>query len=150
MTRPEQARESRGFAAVLVIVYGIFALSATARAGVQILEKFSHAPVAYLLSLLAALTYIVATVLLARRRGGRGAALAVCCGELAGVVAVGTLSVLDPSLFPDASVWSVFGAGYGFVPLLLPIIAIAYLLRARRKDLRAASGASAGLRSSRG
>src|SRR5579862_4762517 len=50
---------------LLVAVYALFALSATARAAVQIATEFSHAPVAYVLSAFAAAFYIVATVTLA-------------------------------------------------------------------------------------
>lgn len=126
-------RRSRGFTTVLIIVYGVFALSATARSLVQILRDFDAAPLAYALSLLAALTYILVTVALAR--GGRSshAALLLVLVELIGVVAVGTLSLLAPALFPDATVWSEFGSGYGYVPLLLPVLAILYLLRKRRR-----------------
>lgn len=126
------ARGSRGFEIVLIAVYGIFALSATARSLVQVLRDFSFAPVAYVLSLLAAATYIAVTVALIRR--GRRSALArrLCLAELVGVFVVGTLTVLDPALFPDATVWSMYGQGYGFVPLLLPIIALLYMARGRR------------------
>lgn len=119
----------RGFEIVLITVYGIFALSASARSLVQVLRDFSFAPVAYGLSLLAALTYIAVTIALVR--GGRRSALArgLCLAELVGVLVVGTLSVLDPELFPDATVWSVYGKGYGFVPLLLPVVALLYLRR---------------------
>src|SRR6478736_321504 len=51
---------------LLIAVYAIFALSATARAGYQILTKFSEAPLAYLLSAFAAVGYIVATISLAK------------------------------------------------------------------------------------
>jgi len=51
---------------VLVAVYGLFALAATARSAVQIATKFHEAPLAYLLSAFAAVVYIVATVSLAR------------------------------------------------------------------------------------
>ena len=40
--------------------------------------------------------------------------------ELAGVLVVGATSLLVPEEFPDATVWSEFGAGYGYVPLVLP------------------------------
>lgn len=136
-------RRQRGFATLLVIVYGVFAISATARAGVQIIERFDAAPVAYSLSLVAALTYIAATVLLARRGGDSRAALWLCSAELLGVLAVGALTVLDPALFPDATVWSRFGAGYGYVPLVLPVVAIAYLLR-RRGAARPGAGPASG------
>ena len=123
---------SRGFTALLVAVYGIFAISATARSLVQILRSFQDAPLAYALSLLAALTYIAVTVALVRWHEGSRAALWLCLVELAGVLSVGTLSLLVPELFPDDTVWSLYGIGYGFVPLVLPLVAVAYLWRRRR------------------
>lgn len=130
---PSPRSGSRGFEAVLIILYALFATAATARSVVQMLRDFSFAPVAYLLSLAAALTYIAVSVALVR--GGRRsrAALALCLVELVGVLGVGTLSLLDPDLFPDASVWSVYGQGYGYVPLLLPVVALVYLLRTPRR-----------------
>ncbi len=47
--------------------------------------------------------------------------------ELVGVLVVGTVSYLAPSDFPDRTVWSHFGAGYGYVPLLLPILGLLWL-----------------------
>ncbi|EWS82677.1 hypothetical protein [Brachybacterium phenoliresistens] len=132
------ASRRRGFATLLVIVYAVFALSASARAGYQVLTGFERAPVAYAFSLLSALTYIVATVLLARRGGDSRAALVVVVAELVGVLCVGTLTVLDPQLFPEASVWSYYGIGYAFIPLLLPVVAIAYLARRRTAARRRA------------
>jgi cytochrome bd-type quinol oxidase subunit 2 len=117
---------------VLVAVYGIFALAATARAGVQLLTKFEQAPLAYLLSALAGVIYIVATITLARgTRASRRLALIAIIIELVGVVSVGTLSVLNPEAFPRATVWSSYGIGYGFVPLVLPILGLAWLWRTR-------------------
>ena len=115
---------------VLVGVYGLFALAASARAGVQISTQFSRAPLAYLLSALAAVVYVVATVALARSY--RRLALVCCSVELLGVLAVGTASLLDRSAFPDATVWSGYGMGYGFVPLVLPVIGLWWLRRTRR------------------
>jgi cytochrome bd-type quinol oxidase subunit 2 len=113
---------------VLVAVYAVFALAAGARAAVQLATKFSEAPVAYLLSALAAVVYVVATVGLARgRRGGRRTAVVACSVELAGVLVVGTLSLLDRAAFPDETVWSAFGRGYGFVPLVLPVLGLLWL-----------------------
>ncbi|WP_033195165.1 hypothetical protein [Brachybacterium squillarum] len=129
-------RRVQGPTALLVFVYGLFALSATARSLVQILRELDRAPVAYLLSLLAALTYIAVTVVLLRRGPGSRAALTVVLVELVGVLTVGTLTVLDPALFPDATVWSGYGIGYGLVPLLLPIVALALILRSRRRVAR--------------
>jgi hypothetical protein len=114
---------------VLVAVYGVFALAATSRAGVQIATKFAEAPLAYLLSAFAAVVYIVLTVALARNN--RRVALVACSIELAGVLIVGTLSLADSQAFPDATVWSGYGSGYGFVPLVLPVLGLIWLLRRR-------------------
>lgn len=122
-------RLNSGPGRVLVAIYGVFALSATARAGVQIATSFGDAPLAYSLSALAGAVYIVATVALAR--GARRVALAACGFELLGVLTVGTLSVVDGEAFPDATVWSDFGQGYGYVPLVLPVVGLWWLLRAR-------------------
>jgi hypothetical protein len=117
---------------LLIAVYGVFALAATARAAFQIATKFSEAPLAYLLSAVAAVVYIVATVSLARagRRAYTVSVVAVAT-ELVGVLAVGLLSVLDAQAFPSETVWSAFGRGYGFVPLVLPILGLAWLRRKR-------------------
>ncbi len=110
---------------VLVGVYGLFALAASARAAVQIGTQFSKAPLAYLLSALAAVIYVVATVALARSY--RRLALICCSIELLGVLAIGTASLVDPAAFPKATVWSLYGIGYGFVPLVLPILGLLWL-----------------------
>ena len=121
---------SSGPARVLVLLYAIFALAAGARAAVQLSTRFSDAPVAYLLSALAAVIYVVATVGLAHGgRGGRRTALAAISVELVGVLVVGTLSLADPSAFPDETVWSGYGRGYGFVPLVLPVLGLLLLRR---------------------
>jgi hypothetical protein len=129
---PEVAATNRGWGRVLVLVYGIFALAATGRSGVQLLQKAGEAPLAYALSAFAAVVYILATYCLARP-GPRTTPLAwVAVGvELVGVLVVGTLTVLDPSLFPDDTVWSGYGAGYGWVPALLPFCGLAWLWHTR-------------------
>ena len=113
---------------MLVAIYGLFALSASARAGVQIATKFGHAPVAYLLSAFAGAVYILATVTLSvGSPTARRIAVLSCSVELAGVLAVGTWSLADPAMFPDATVWSSYGSGYGFVPLVLPVFGLLWL-----------------------
>ena len=122
---------------LLVAVYAVFALSASARSGVQIATEYTEAPVAYALSAVAAAVYVVATVALARgstvSRRVAGVAIVV---ELVGVLVVGTLTVRDGDLFPDQTVWSGYGAGYGYVPLVLPILGLAWVwhTRARERD----------------
>jgi cytochrome bd-type quinol oxidase subunit 2 len=111
-------------------VYGIFAVAATARSLVQIATRFDEAPVAYLLSAAAALVYIVATVALARGdRTSRRVATVAISVELVGVIVVGTASLLLPDAFPSASVWSTFGSGYLFIPLVLPVVGLWWLRR---------------------
>jgi hypothetical protein len=127
-TRPRDAAIGTGLGRVLLLVYGIFAVSASARAGVQIATKFSEAPLAFLLSAFAALVYIAATVGLAiGGTRGRRIALVSCSIELVGVLVVGTLSIFDKEAFPDATVWSGYGSGYGYVPLVLPLIGLWWL-----------------------
>jgi hypothetical protein len=115
---------------VLIAVYALFALAASARAGVQIGTKFGNAPVAYVLSAFAAVVYVIATVTFAvGSPTARRIAVFSCSVELAGVLAVGTWSIADPGRFPDATVWSGYGSGYGFVPLVLPVLGLLWLRR---------------------
>ena len=125
-------RKSSGFGRLIVVVYGVFSLSAGVRSLYQILTDFGSAPLPYLLSAFAAAVYVLATVALARpgARWHRTATAAVLV-ELLGVVGVGILSVLVPELFPEASVWSQFGRDYGWVPLVLPVVGLVWLRRSR-------------------
>jgi hypothetical protein len=119
-----------GFGRVLVFVYGIFALSATGRSTVQLATKASEAPVPYALSAFAAVVYVVATWALAT--GRRALALAAVGIELVGVLVVGVVSVIWSEHFEDATVWSDFGSGYGYVPLVLPVVGLWWVLRGSR------------------
>lgn len=124
-----------GIGRLLIAVYGVFAISATARASFQLLTKFDEAPVAYSLSALSAFVYILATIALAKsgERWNKLAWLAIGF-ELAGVLLVGAASILLPELFAHPSVWSGFGIGYGLVPLLLPILGLIWLRRTNASD----------------
>ncbi|MGH4014803.1 MAG: hypothetical protein ACRDSL_12940 [Pseudonocardiaceae bacterium] len=128
-----RANTAAGPGRVIVAVYAVFAVSASARSGVQIATRFSEAPLAYLLSGLAAVVYLVAALALAR--SAWTVALVACAVELAGVVSVGTVSLLAPEAFPDATVWSGYGIGYGFLPLVLPMLGLLWLYRARARRL---------------
>ncbi len=114
---------------VLIAVYIVLACAATFRSLYQIITKFDEAPLAYSLSAVAGVVYIVATIALIRR--GRGAwrwiAWAALSFELAGVLIVGTLSLVAPELFGHPSVWSVFGQGYVYIPLVLPVLGLIWL-----------------------
>lgn len=125
---------SSGPGRVLIAVYGVFALSATARAGVQIATRFGEAPVAYLLSALAGVVYILATIGLAGHSpAARGLAWAAVLFELVGVLTIGTITVFDTGDFPDDTVWSVYGRGYAFVPLVLPLVGLWWLRHTRAR-----------------
>lgn len=116
---------------LLIAVYGVFALSASARALYQLITKFDEAPLAYSLSAVSAFVYIIATIALARGDKSRTLAWLTVGFELVGVIAVGLLSIYLPELFAHPSVWSGFGSGYAFIPLLLPILGLAWLWRER-------------------
>jgi uncharacterized membrane protein len=125
-------RTNSGAGRILVAVYAVFALAASARAGVQLATQYAEAPLAYLLSAVAAVVYIVATFTLGRGTpGARRWAVVAIVAELIGVLTVGTFSVFDPAAFPRATVWSVYGIGYGFVPLVLPVLGLLWLRRTR-------------------
>lgn len=127
-------RTGTGPGRVLVVGYAFFALAAGARAGWQLATRFDEAPVAYLLSALAAAIYLVAAVgLAAGGATGRRVATASCTVELLGVLGVGTASLVWSDAFPRATVWSVYGIGYGFVPLVLPVLGLLWLRRFRKR-----------------
>jgi hypothetical protein len=124
-----------GAGRVLVALYGTFALAAGARAAVQLSTKFAEAPLAYLLSAFSAVVYIVALVGLVRGgRAGRRMAFVAISIELVGVLVVGTFTLADRAAFPDETVWSAYGRGYGFVPLVLPVLGLLLLRRTAQKS----------------
>ncbi len=128
----ERAGTGRGFGRVLVFVYGTFAFAATGRSSLQLATDAAEAPLPYTLSAFAAVIYVVATFALAT--GRRSLALVAVGIELVGVLAVGVTSLAVPEDYPDSTVWSDFGAGYGFVPLVLPLVGMWWLLRGSARD----------------
>lgn len=124
---------SHGFGRVLVAVYAVFALAAASRSLFQLATKFDEAPTAYALSAFAGIVYVVATFALARN--SRRLALLTIATELVGVLVVGVLTVADRGLFPDQTVWSGFGAGYGYIPLVLPFIGLWWLRKTARSHV---------------
>ncbi|MCS3842264.1 hypothetical protein [Microbacterium sp. AK031] len=134
-----------GIGRVLVIVYAVMALAATGRSFVQIVRKFDEAPLAYTLSAIAAGVYILATLalVLAGRRGWYTIAWIAIVFELVGVIVVGVLSLAVPELFQHDTVWSVFGRGYLFIPLVLPMFGIWWLRMHRPVDVARATEVTA-------
>lgn len=121
---------------VLVAVYAVLAIAATGRSVFQIVDRFDEAPIAFTLSAVAGVVYIVATLALAL--GWNRVALVTICFELAGVLLIGTISVLAPGVLGldgvdpfgrEATVWSAYGAGYLLVPLVLPVLGLLWLRR---------------------
>jgi len=128
----KRARLIGGPGILLVWLYGVMVVGAVSRSAVQISTQFDEAPLAYSLSAVAGLVYGFITYSLVR--GGetaRRAALVCCAAELAGVLVVGTWTLAEPSAFPDATVWSDYGMGYLFIPVLLPLSAMYWLRKAR-------------------
>ena len=148
--RPETDRGRRmsGIGRVLVAVYAVLALAAVGRSFVQIATRFDEAPLAYSLSALAAVVYVVATIALIRPgRTWYRVAWGTLVFEFTGVIVVGTLSVVDPELFPHDTVWSWFGRGYLFIPLVLPVLGMWWLAThrpSRTGDAGAPSSANPG------
>ncbi|MEV2190635.1 hypothetical protein AB0I02_06445 [Streptomyces phaeochromogenes] len=130
--QPGRTRLIGGPGILLVWLYGVMVVGAVSRSAVQIATEFDKAPLAYSLSAVAGLVYGFITYSLVR--GGetaRKAALVCCAAELAGVLTVGTWTLAEPSAFPDATVWSDYGMGYLFIPVLLPVTALFWLRRSR-------------------
>jgi hypothetical protein len=118
---------------VVIALYAILTLAALGRSSFQVITKFDEAPLAYSLSTVAAVLYLVATITLAysARSAARTVATVVLSIELGGVLAIGAASLALPQLFEDATVWSQFGLGYLFIPLFLPILGLWWLRRGR-------------------
>ncbi|GAA0926006.1 hypothetical protein GCM10009549_47170 [Streptomyces thermoalcalitolerans] len=133
--KPARARLIKGPGLLLVWLYGVMVVGAVSRSAYQIATDFDRAPLAYSLSAVAGVVYGFITYSLVR--GGETArrlALVCCAAELAGVLGVGTWTLVDPSAFPDATVWSQYGMGYLFIPVLLPLTAIRWLRTARKQQ----------------
>ncbi|MEU9333509.1 hypothetical protein AB0D49_10165 [Streptomyces sp. NPDC048290] len=132
VTTAPRTRLIGGPGILLVWLYGVMVVGAVSRSAVQIATQFDRAPLAYTLSALAGVVYGFITYSLVR--GGeraRRAAFVCCAVELAGVLGVGAWTLAEPSAFPDSTVWSDFGMGYLFIPVLLPLTAMYWLRKAR-------------------
>jgi hypothetical protein len=143
-----------GVGRVLVAVYGILALAATGRSVFQIIDRFAEAPLAFSLSGLSALVYILATVaLIMRGDAWYRVAWATIGFEFVGVIVVGSLSVFAPSVLGldsvdpfgrQSTVWSAYGLGYLLVPLVLPVLGMIFLYRRRPSAVAVAPMQTAG------
>ncbi|WP_110590303.1 hypothetical protein [Microbacterium suaedae] len=130
MSDTRTSRRITGIGTVLTFVYAVMALAATGRSFVQIAARFDQAPIPYLLSAAAAAVYILATValLLSKSASWYRVAWVAVIFELVGVLVIGTLSWAVADVFhADATVWSLYGQGYVWIPLVLPFVGIWYL-----------------------
>jgi len=139
-----------GTLTVLIAIYAVLVMAAVGRSAFQIIDHFSKAPIAISISGVSALVYVLAMVALIVHRGAwYRVAWATVSVEFAGVVIVGAITTFFPNaLGPDsgdafgdtATVWTVFGQGYWFVPLVLPLAGMWWL---RTHPPRPAGGAAA-------
>ncbi|GAA2566406.1 hypothetical protein [Microbacterium binotii] len=122
-----------GLGRVLVAVYAVLALAAAGRSLVQIIERFDAAPLAFTLSAISAGVYILATAALifSQSRFWYAVAWIAIVFEMVGVLVVGSVSLFRHDLFPEETVWSWFGSGYVFVPLILPFVGVWWLFTHR-------------------
>jgi hypothetical protein len=119
---------------VLIAAYTVLAVAAGARAGVQLATRAGEAPVPYALSAVAAFVYLVLAVSLRGRGRWLTVATVAATAELAGLLWVGTAERLGAVAWPDQTVWSGYGAGYGFAPVVLPLAALVILARRRGSE----------------
>ena len=117
-------------------VYGILAIAATGRSVFQIIDRFAEAPLAFSLSALSAVVYLVATIALVAPGVTWYRVARLTIGfELVGVLVVGTISLVAPGLLGlnsinpfgrESTVWSAYGLGYLLIPLALPVLGLLY------------------------
>lgn len=131
---PGGTRLTSGPGLLLVWLYGVMVVGAVSRSAYQIATGFDRAPLAYCLSAVAGVVYgFITYTLVSGGETARRVAVVCCAAELVGVLTVGTWTLADPSAFPDTTVWSNYGTGYLFVPVLLPLTALHWLRGARTR-----------------
>jgi uncharacterized membrane protein YfcA len=113
--------------------YPLLGLSTGVRSLYQLFFKpESTHLVAASLSLLAAICYIIASVAFFKRtRWAWRLGVGMLSFELLGVLIVGTLSLIYPSVI-GRTAWGQFGRDYGFFPLIQPILGLLWLFKAGR------------------
>jgi hypothetical protein len=117
--------QSKAINRVLIAIYGVLALAALGRSSFELATKFNQAPLPYTLSAVAASLYLVVTISMIR--GSSSLASFALAIELSFVLLVGFAGLINPTWFPQKTVWTGFGIGYGFFPLFMPVIGLIYL-----------------------
>lgn len=122
-TRP---KTSSVWVTVIGIAYTVLAVAALSRSAYQAATGVAtgRAVVAVALSAVAGVVYLIAAIAL-RRATPRSIRLGRCClyVELIGVVVVSVVELASGG-FGRSAVWSGFGVGYGYLPVLLPIVGL--------------------------
>ncbi|MGH2960501.1 MAG: hypothetical protein ACRDKE_12905 [Solirubrobacterales bacterium] len=128
MTR---SNEIRGDAQVaLLAAYAILAFAAVGRSTYELIFKFDDAPVPYSFSVAAAVIYLAAVWAIWRGDElGVKVGKVACTIELIGVLAIGTITTLGDSSFDVGTVWSFYGLDYGWLPLVVPALALWWLYK---------------------
>lgn len=136
----------RAIGQILAVSYPLLALSTGARGVYQLCCKPGVSDyLAPTLTTVAALCYLLATFgFVIRKPAAWRMAVGLLSFETAGVLLVGTLTVLEPTAIGHTA-WSYFGKDYGFLPLLQPILGLVWLLwRENREAYGVVSGRGAG------
>lgn len=130
----------RAIGQILAVSYPVLALSTGARATYQLCCKPGVTDYfAPSLSAVASLFYLLATIgFIVRRPWAWYLAVGLLAFETAGVLLVGSLSLLRPGLIGHTA-WTHFGQDYGFLPLLQPVLGLVWLLWPQNRRLYMAS-----------
>lgn len=129
-------KRPRSAADALAFFYGLWSFSALGRSTYEYFFKNPRPAnlVPAHLSTFVGVLYIFIIVGL-RQRSPRAwwITLALLAIELAGVLIVGTIDVVWHP-FPYATVWSNYGIGYFFMPLVLPFLGLTWILRRETRE----------------
>ena len=126
---------------ILAVSYPVLALSTGFRAVYRLFFKdgidYYLPPI---MSLVAALSYLIATIgIVYREKWGQNAwwlSVVVLGFETACTLVVGIFSYIEPEIIGN-TVWRHFGADYGYFPLFQPLLGLAWLAN---KDVRRSFG----------
>lgn len=121
---------------VLGVSYPVLALSTGVRAVYQLAGfKEGASTTAAVLSLVASICYLAASIgFFKRERWAWWLSVCALGFEMSMVLVIGTITTINPDIFGDETVWSRYGMGYGFFPLIQPLLGLIWLLRPMTLD----------------
>lgn len=119
---------SRGWGRIIIAALWIFAAVVTYTAIADFFTLSSHALGPRLVSVIAALGYIVAAVSLTHNgRRMRVLAWTAIGFEITGVIVTGLIGMEVKEIGEIRNIWANFGAQYGFLPMLVPLVSLVWL-----------------------